>query len=270
MPNFYAHIRFCLAVRKQLPPRLRAILTAERDSFLCGGFGPDPLYFYTGRPRAGAVRQEGLSLHHHSGAAAMEPFRRPVAEEWPFAVSFSAGYLLHYLLDSRCHPYVNAVAAQGEFTHFALEGEYDRYLLRQDALDYREALPERQMPAAFYVLAAEMAQTVTPEIYRKALREFRWMSLKFGHWAGKPVRHAVNAVSHVPPARPIRGLILEQEPSAALQKHILALDARFAEAVETAAVELGRFFGAVEQGMPFSEALGRDFSGKEEEKHDLY
>lgn len=32
------------------------------------------------------------------------------------------------------------------------------------------------MPAAFYVLAAEMAQTVTPEIYRKALREFRWMS----------------------------------------------------------------------------------------------
>ena len=31
MPNFYAHIRFCLAVRRRLPPDLRAVLTAERE-----------------------------------------------------------------------------------------------------------------------------------------------------------------------------------------------------------------------------------------------
>lgn len=149
MPNFYAHIRFCLAVRKQLPPRLRAILTAERDSFLCGDSGRTLFIFIPAAPGPEQSGRRDCPCITTAAAAAMEPFRRPVAEEWPFAVSFSAGYLLHYLLDSRCHPYVNAVAAQGEFTHFALEGEYDRYLLRQDALDYREALPERQMRRHF-------------------------------------------------------------------------------------------------------------------------
>lgn len=270
MPNFYAHIRFCLAVRKQLPPQLRAVLTAERDAFLCGGFGPDPLYFYTGRHSAALIRQAGVALHHHSGAAALERFREPVLENRPFAVSFSTGYLLHYLLDSHCHPYVNAVAAGGEITHFALEGEYDRYLLRQDGLGYREALPQKKLPGAFYALAAEMADGVTPEIYRKALQEFRWASLKFGDWAGKPVRHAVNAVSHVPPARPIRGMILGQELGEDAKKHIQTLDRLFDEAVEAAPAELERFLDAVKRGAPFSEALGRDFSGKEEEAHGLH
>lgn len=262
MPNFYAHIRFCLAVRRRLPPSLRAVLTAERDSFLCGGFGPDPLYFYTGRHGPGKIRQAGLELHHHSGAQAMEAFRRPVLEQRPYAVSFSAGYLLHYLLDSHCHPYIKATAETGEITHFALEGEYDRYLLRQDQVGYREALPQKLLPRSFYALAAEMAPEVTPEIYRQALREFRWVSLKLGVWAGSPVRHAVNAVSHVPAARPIRGAVLDKEPpNQATMEHLKALDALTEEAVEIAAVELGRFFGAVQENMPFSEALGRDFSG---------
>ena len=115
-----------------------------------------------------------------------------------------------------------------------------------------------------------MADAVTPEIYQTALREFRWMSLKFGDWVGKPVRHAVNAVSHVPSARPIRGMILGQEPREDCLAHVQELDRLFCEAVETAAVEMGRFFGAIEQGMPFSEALGRDFSGKEEEECGLH
>lgn len=267
MPNYYAHIRFCLEVRKRLSPRLRAILTAERDAYLCGGFGPDPLYFHAVRKRAGNVRQAAIDIHHHSGAAAMEPFRRPVAEGWPYSLSFAAGYLMHYLLDAHCHPYVLAVAAEGKFSHFALEGEYDRYLMVRDGLSLRQALPKRPLPWELCRLAAEMAPEVTPEIYRQALAEFRWTSLRLGGWAGTPLRGAVNAVSHVPPARGLRGMILGKQPQPGLEKHIEALEQRFMEAVELAEVELGRFLGAVESGLPFSEALGRDFSGNKEKQY---
>lgn len=166
----------------------------------------------------------GLALHHHTGAEALEPFRRPILENKPYAVSFASGYLLHYLLDAHCHPFVGQVVGQGQITHFALEGEYDRYLLRQDQATYLEVFPKKSLPAAFLRLAAEMAPEVTPEIYRQSLREFRWVSLKMGNWAGKPVRHAVNVVSHVPPARPIRGMILSKEPEEAVREHLLTLD----------------------------------------------
>lgn len=261
MPNFYAHIRFCLAVRRRLEPSLRAVLTAERDAFLCGGFGPDPLYFYTGHHGPVKLRQVGLELHHQSGAEALEPFRRPILEERPYAASFAAGYLLHYLLDAHCHPFVRQVAGQGQITHFALEGEYDRYLLQRDGATYLDAFPKKQLPEAFLQLAAEMAPEVTPEIYQQSLREFRWVSLKMGNWAGKPVRHAVNAVSHVPAARPIRGMILNKEPDERTREHLLTLDRLTEEAVEPAVEELARFFEAVRENRPFSETLSRDFSG---------
>lgn len=260
MPNYYAHIRFCLEVRKRLSPRLRAILTAERDAYLCGGFGPDPLYFSKGE-----ARQAGIDLHHHSGAAAMEPFRKPLLEQRPYSLSFSAGYLMHYLLDAHCHPYVLAVAETGEFSHFALEGEYDRFLMARDGVTHSEALPKRPLPKELCILAAEMAPAVTPEIYARALREFRFVSLRLGNWAGTPLHGAVNAVSRIPPARRLRGMILGKEPQPGLTRHINDLEERFWEAVSLAEVELGRFFGAVEQKIPFSEALGRDFSGNKED-----
>lgn len=270
MPNFYAHLQLCRRVEQQVSPELREILLRDHDAYLCGGFGPDPLYFYIQGPGAGQVRRAGLDLHHHSGAAAMERFRVPVKEKWPYAVAFASGYLLHFLLDARCHPYVNQVAGRGIYTHFALEGEYDRYLLRKDGTDYASALPKKEMPPEFYALAARMADPVTPAIYQKALADFRWVSLKFGAWAGKPVRHVVNAASHIPPARPIRGMILGSQPDVKLERYMLTLDRLCASAAETAAVELGRFFGAVEQDMPFSEALGRDFSGNREEQDGIY
>ena len=254
-------------MRKRLSPKLRAILTAERDAYLCGGFGPDPLYFHAAGKQAGPVRQAGIELHHHSGAAAMEPFRRPILEQWPYSLSFAAGFLMHYLLDAHCHPYILSVEESGEFSHFALEGEYDRYLMVRDNLSLREALPKRPLPWPLCVVAAEMAPAVTPEIYRRTLWEFRWTSLRMGGWAGTPLHGVVNAVSRVPPARRLRGMILGKQPQPGLEEHLEALDQRISEAVELAEVELGRFLGAVEQDMPFSQALGRDFAGREVNGH---
>ncbi len=262
MPNFYAHICMCRAVEQRVSPELREILERDEDACLCGGFGPDPLYFYVQGPLSARIRYAGTAIHHHTGAEAMEPFRKPVQENWPYAVAFAAGYLLHYLLDAKCHPFVNQVAQSGAYTHFALEGEYDRVLLRRDGIGYADALPPRELPDVFCELAARMAKPVTPEIYRKALQSFRWVSLRFGAWAGTPVSTAVNAFSHLPPAHSLRGMILGAEPDPGLERYVMTLDRLCESAADAAVEELSRFFEAVKEDRPFSEALGRTYSGK--------
>lgn len=143
MPNFYAHLLFGREVSRRMPPELQRTLLRQWDAFCCGNFGPDPLYFYVGGRHAGAVRQAGIRLHHGSGRAALEAYRQPVKEGKPCAAAFAAGYLLHFALDSQMHPYVLRTIADGTVTHFALEGEFDRRLLRQDGRAYLDAMPQR-------------------------------------------------------------------------------------------------------------------------------
>jgi hypothetical protein len=256
MPNFYAHLTLC----RMVAPTLELPTQTHRDARYCGGFGPDPVYFYV--QDTGRRRQAAVELHHHSGRAALERFRRPILEDWPYARTFAAGYLLHFLLDARCHPYVQRVVDRGNYTHFQLEGEYDRYLIQKDGGTYPAALPPKVMPAEFYRTAAEMAQNLTAKAYEKALKDFRWVSLKFGQWAGNPLHYAVNGVSRIPAARPIRGVILGKEPDGKIQRHLLTLDRLCRETAQAAPEILGEFFAAAAQGRPFPDCLDRDFSGR--------
>ena len=101
MPNFYAHLLYGREVCRKVQPSLQRTLLRQWDTFCCGNFGPDPLYFYVGGRQAGAVRQAGIRLHHGTGADALEAYRQPVKMGRPNAAAFAAGYLLHYMLDSR-------------------------------------------------------------------------------------------------------------------------------------------------------------------------
>ncbi len=263
MPNFYAHLLFGRQVSELLSPKLRRILLREWDSFCCGNFGPDPLYFYMGGKRSAAIRQAGLRIHHGSGREAMECFRRPVQQGMPYAVSFAAGYLLHYLLDSRLHPYVHQVIEGGTITHFALEGEFDRYLLLRDGRAYEDAIPEKLMPESFYVTAARMAPEVTPKIYQISLRRFRMVSCKLGSWAGGPLRYVLNTASVMPQARPVRGAILGKEPGRETMEYLDHMRILFQEAVQEAAQLLEGYFEDVAQDLPLPQGMDVDFAGKE-------
>jgi hypothetical protein len=255
MPNFYAHLTLCRAAEAALDLPTQT----HRDALYCGGFGPDPLYFYV--QDTGKLRRAAVDLHHHSGRAALERFRRPIREDWPYARAFAAGYLLHFLLDARCHPFVQQVVDRGTYTHFQLEGEYDRYLIAQDGGTYPAALPPKTMPPEFYRTAAEMTPALTPRAYEKALADFRWVSLKFGGWAGKPIHRAVNGISHIPAARSLRGVILGKTPDPKLRRYFLTLDRLCRETAQAAPEIFSEFFAAAQQGRPFPACLDRDFSG---------
>ena len=194
----------------------------------------------------------------------MEAYRQPVKAGRPNAAAFAAGYLLHYVLDSRMHPFVLETVAKGEVTHFALEGEFDRPLLRRDGRAYPDAMPERPVTKELLQAASYMAPEITPEHYRVALKRFRMVSCRIGGWAGTPMRHVVNAASHLPPVRKIRGSVLEQEPSGVLVEYLSRMDALFAATIPEGAELLEAFFRCVELDLPMPAGLYTDYSGNEE------
>ena len=77
------------------------------------------------------------------------------------------------------------------------------------------------------------------------------------------MRHVVNAASHLPPVRKIRGSVLEQEPSGVLVEYQTQMDRIFATAIPEGAELLEAFFRCVELDLPMPTGLGTDYSGNE-------
>ena len=161
------------------------------------------------------------------------------------------------------HPFVLKTVAEGAVTHFALEGEFDRHLLQRDGRAYPDAMPERPVTKELLQAAACMAPEITPDYYRVALKRFRMVSCRIGGWAGTPMRHVVNAASHLPPVRKIRGSVLEQEPSGVLLEYLSQMDRIFTEAIPEGASLLEEFFRCVELDLPMPAGLDTDYSGNE-------
>ena len=249
---------------------LRGIVEQEWDAYCCGGFGPDPLFFSIGTPGSAKIRDAGIFLHRHSGADAMLPFRRPVTLNMPYAVSFTAGYLLHFLLDSHCHPYVYAQAEAGVITHFALESEFDRYLIRKTAQSYPDAIPVRPLDEEFCSVAARMDPAVTTGIYRRCLRQFRTFCCQTGRWSGTPVRHIVNGISRIPAASGIRGLLTNREPDEDAARCIAEMENLLDQTAETAAQDVEEALEAMRSGRALPSRFSCNYAGIEVKSYGIY
>ena len=130
MPSAYAHLRFGW---EMTPPGKYAVLSKNFPQLYNVGLqGPD-LLFYHNPLVSTAVTKLGYSLHSLSGQTffgnALEAFRKAPSDG---AKAYLFGLLGHYCLDSRCHPLINQLTAQGQPGHMELETEFDRYLQQLD------------------------------------------------------------------------------------------------------------------------------------------
>lgn len=132
MPSAYAHYRFGAQLLKRMPPDFCRTAQRFRQLYDVGLHGPDIFFYYSPlmKTSAGSL---GSKLHHQSG---IEFFTRACKrlrlEPSEGGYAYLYGLLSHYCLDSVCHPFVNARAAEGKMGHVELETEFDRYLLVQD------------------------------------------------------------------------------------------------------------------------------------------
>ncbi len=260
MPDYYAHLQFGAEVLAALPESLRLDLERERGAYTLGQYGPDPLYFY--RPvRGSAVRALGRAMHRQPVRPVMERLRLAVEEGRAFSAGYAAGFLCHFALDSRCHPYVRQRESGSKIAHAGIEGEFDRFLMARNGVDLRHEtpMPAPRMPDAFYELLERYAYPgVKGWQYREGLESYRKACVWHTRAAGSRMTgRLLDAAARVS-RRGARFRDLALKRAAAAYAHcdeeLLAL---LENEVPVTAEKLTAFF----KGDPLDAWFDRDFNG---------
>lgn len=82
----------------------------ERDAFLLGNQGPDPLFYIRVVPAFGEFAKLGEDMHHVPPSALFRTLRSALdnlpQEQQALGMAYLAGFVCHYLLDRTIHPFV--------------------------------------------------------------------------------------------------------------------------------------------------------------------
>lgn len=168
MPGFTTHYLFGVNTYRRLKPtRLKKILQQEHNAYSLGLQGPD-LFFYflpsymIHRNNIGSVAHTEKTnefLRHLLGSRKLFSSRK----EQEIAEAYIAGFLGHYILDARCHPYVYWKTEFSEKNnkyhgqHMGLETEIDAKLLKF----YRQVPPSAFRQNATIALTRIQKRTIT-------------------------------------------------------------------------------------------------------------
>ena len=256
MPNYYAHLEFGRRVLDALPLPLRRTVEAEKQAFLLGLYGPDPLFF---SPHS-RIRQLGRTIHRQALRPTAARLRQTVEEKTPMSCGYAAGFLCHFALDSACHPYVDAMSGRGEVTHGQIEAELDRLLMLRVGLN-----PMQDTPIPPIQVTPELDQTlravypgVSPRQYQTAYEMFCRAGRLLTLASGTRVRNLADRLAQRhPQCAPLRGVILSQEPNPACAQNSADLYGLLLETVDPAVTALEGFFAAA----PLEDWYSRDFHG---------
>ena len=130
MPSIYAHYLFGEKSIPKFPAQLQKIVNDNRKFYDLGTAGGD-LVFYFKPYKKNEVRGYGSKLHRENMKEQMEKFREMAVESCTREsdIAYLAGYYTHFILDSRTHPFIEKMHADGVARHFVIEQDYDRKLL---------------------------------------------------------------------------------------------------------------------------------------------
>lgn len=123
-----------------------ALSVPERDAFLLGNQGPDPLFYLRIDPARHTRAQLGNRMHAERTDELLIAFKQSLSSlapaDVPIGRAYAQGFLCHYLLDSSMHPLVYAeqfaicdagvpglTRADGFAVHAVIEGTYDEMVL---------------------------------------------------------------------------------------------------------------------------------------------
>lgn len=263
MPNYYAHLKFGDKVLEGLPRPLASTIDREREAFELGCLGPDPLFFY--QPiRPNAVRREGVRMHRNSALPAVERLRHAIEDGVPMSVGYGAGFLCHLALDSACHGYVDERSAEGPISHMAMEGEFDRMLMKSDGLD---SASQAHLPAApekgsrVWDAAAAAYVHASPRQMRRAYRAMSFYLDFFARSCGTRRGKVIGAVSRMLPIQSAKDVALGETPHPASLESSADLDRLLEGAVDETTRQIGAFFQAIQEDSPVPAWFDRDFKG---------
>ncbi|MGN0286727.1 MAG: zinc dependent phospholipase C family protein [Atopobiaceae bacterium] len=206
MPAILTHDFFGQDAYGEALQTVRLFTPDERDAFLLGNQGPDPLFYLAAAPhRMDPFKSLGDHLHHDEPSHVLYDLRRAVDQLDPqdqsVAGAYVAGFLCHYLLDSTMHPLVyfwqNGLCgagverldtSDGGVVHAEVERDLDEMVLyaktHQTVATYRpyeRVLQARdrvlnvlgQLYAQAFTYRMTTNVTVANDVFPCAVRDFR-------------------------------------------------------------------------------------------------
>ena len=145
MPDRLTHDFFARDVAERVKAELPLATLDERDAFLLGSQGPDPLFYITMYPLMAKWAKVGNLMHERRPARLLAAMREAVdrlpKREKGVGAAYLAGFTCHWLLDSTVHPFVNAWAR--DLTHAGVPGlgpEFDGKVHMEVERDLDEAV----------------------------------------------------------------------------------------------------------------------------------
>jgi hypothetical protein len=204
---------FGQAVRDGVRPDVQEAIDRQWEGYACGQYGPDPLFFYHMGLPSSVVRQ-GHALHYLEPVGCLERLRGPIQAGVPYALAYGLGFLCHFMLDSGCHPYIRSVSQQREISHLAMEGEFDRYLMKEAGyIPHKHTPLARPEDTAVYAAAALAYENVTPQQFHSGMRGYYLVSRSLTRFQGSVFCPAVDVVTR--PIESSHKVLLRKHPAKA-------------------------------------------------------
>ena len=195
----------------------------ERDAFLLGNQGPDPLFYLVISPRYKDYFALGSDMHHIAPSELLAALKESLCvlepDERAIGRAYALGFLCHYTLDRAMHPFVYSQQfaicdagvdgldnSDGGEVHGEIEREFDEMALYTKLgctirayKPYREVLHASDtvldVVGKMYAFAAMRAYRMFPprELFGQAVRNFRRIQHAF-YSPGSAKAAAVDAV----------------------------------------------------------------------------
>lgn len=218
MPAILTHDLFGRGVLQDVSSLLGLRTAEERDAFLLGNQGPDPLFYLAIDPLMHKWSSLGNAMHETSPARLLLAMREAAwrldGRERQLARAYVAGFACHWLLDSTVHPLV--YFWQGGLTragvpgldesaaprvHAEVERDLDeatlyrltgrtvaRWVPHERALAASRAVLAAVDKVYFYMALWVFGRAVDPRTFSVAVREFRLVQRVFDSPGGEKRR----------------------------------------------------------------------------------
>jgi hypothetical protein len=184
-------------------PELCGGTRTERDAFLLGNQGPDPLFYLVIDPRMHRMHRFGSLMHNERPTALLQALAASLSvldeAEKPIGTAYAHGFLCHYLLDSHMHPLVfsweyrlcdagvtGLTRENGSEVHGFIERELDEMVLfARTGLSIAEYAPTAHILQAddktldtiekiyAFMALTVYGQVIRTDLFRTAVHDFR-------------------------------------------------------------------------------------------------
>ena len=260
MPSNYAHLTFAKKVLPTLDTGLQHRIAPETDEFLLGSFGPDMLFYYY-PIFVSRIAKIGGDIHDRPAAEALERLRPLVRRQLPYAASYAAGFICHFVLDNACHPSVIPECKAAGVSHIGFETEFDRMLMEKDGRDplSYKPLDELHIDERLFCTLKGLYPCTAHEL-SLCCKHMKTVSGMLTACSGTPMAGIVGAFGG------ISGTVMRKHPLPSCKKGCEELEGILERSVPVASFLIDSYFLSVRANSPLDNFFSGTFSADPKSK----